>query len=132
MFEDIKELKNTSGKAIEVCVEPWGMVYSLPAGQIYKIIGRSEQEGHFDIVKSESMFAVYAWPGCTYEVLHGENQIDKNDFNFPDLPTGMSTKSMIELIFGGPGEPRTSTSGKGTGVTNARKPWWKFWGRRKA
>ena len=86
------------------------MPHTLSPGQSFRIVGVSEQDGQLDIDRDGLRVAVYAWPGSTLRVYCGDQLVDDFSTKFPDLPPGMSTKSFISFMFGGPGEPHTKAA----------------------
>jgi hypothetical protein len=105
MFEVVETLANPHAEPIEVWFEPWGMPHMLPPGQLFRVVAISEQKGQLDVEWEGSRVAVFGWPGSTMRVYCGDELIDDFSMKFPELPTGMSTRSFIGLMFSGPGGP---------------------------
>ncbi len=106
MFEVIEQITNTSELPVEVWFEPWGMPHPLQPGEAFRVVAQSEQQGQLEIEHKSSAIAVYGWPGCTMKVFRGEELVDDFSFKFPELPPGMSAKTFIGFMFGGPGGPK--------------------------
>ncbi len=108
MFEVIEIIENPLTEPLEVWFEPWGMPHTLAPGQSFRVVAVSEQQGKLEVVRDGSCIAVYAWPGSTMRVYLGEQLIEDFSIKFPELPPGMSTKSFVGFIIGGPGDPGTA------------------------
>jgi hypothetical protein len=105
MFEVIETIANPLAEPSEVWFEPWGMPHTLAPGQSFRVVAVSEQPGELEVVRDGSRIGVYAWPGCTVRVYCGDQLVEDFSIKFPELPPGMSTRSFIGFIFGGPGGP---------------------------
>ena len=102
MFKVTDHVANTSAEPVEVWFEPWGTPHSLQPGETFCIVAESEQQGQLEIEQSSSRIVVFGWPRCTIKVFCGDELIDDFSVKFPELPPGRSTKSFIDLMFGGP------------------------------
>ena len=63
------------------------------------------QSGRMEVVESDGSIAVYGWPGSTLQVYNGEMLVDDFSTEFPETPPGMSPRSFVAFMFGGPGGP---------------------------
>ena len=128
VFEDSQVVTNSGPGPIEVWFEPWGMVHSLPPGESFRVVGRSLQTGRMEVVEADGSVAVYGWPGSTLRVYNGEVLVDDFSVVFPELPPGMSPRSFVEFMFGGPGGPGSQLSKCVAGTQPVQpRPWWRFW-----
>jgi hypothetical protein len=105
VFEVVEEITNPHEESLEVWFEPWGMPHTLTPGQSFRVVAVSEEQGRLEVEREGSRVAVYGWPGCTMRVYRGEELVDDFSIKFPGLPPGVSTKSFIGFMFGGPGGP---------------------------
>ena len=105
VFEDTETVLNPHAEAIEVWFEPWGMSHALPPGQSFRVVAISEQEGRLEVERAGPRVAVYGWPGSTMRVYCGDRFVADFSNKFPELPPGMSSKSFVRSMFGGPGGP---------------------------
>ncbi len=106
MFEDVEIIVNSLAVPVEVYFEPWGMNHALGPGESFRVVAVSEQEGKLEVTRRESLIAVYGWPGSTMRVYRDDVLVDDFSLKFPDLPPGLSTRSFIDLMFGGAGGPK--------------------------
>lgn len=107
MFEDRRTIANSADKSLTVWIEPWGQDLQVPPGQSLDLVARSPSEGRLEVVNGVEEVAVYAWPDATIQAFcQGELIYDMN-ITFPSaaLPAGMSARSFVEFMFGGPGGP---------------------------
>ena len=84
------------------------MMHSLPPGQVFRVVGCSPHEGHLEFIQSKNGIAIFGWPGSTLKVFNGESLIDDFCTVFPELPPGMTARSFVDFLFGGPGGPKAS------------------------
>jgi hypothetical protein len=84
------------------------MNHMLGAGATFEMEIESEIEGQVEIVESDASIAVYSSPASTMRIFQNGTLIDDLNITFPQaaMPNNMSTKEMIEFLFGGPGQPR--------------------------
>jgi hypothetical protein len=107
MFEVIEVVENLSTQPLEVWFEPWGMPHDLPPGETFRVIATAEEPGELEITYEDHRATVYGWAGCTMRVYCGDDLVDDFNIKFPPLPNkGISTKTLIHALFGGPGFPR--------------------------
>jgi hypothetical protein len=104
-FEDVQTVTNTGTAPLKVWFEPWGMPHMLPPGESFRVVCRSNKVGQLEVVEAEGSVAVYAWPGSTLRVFNGEALVDDCSNSVPDLPPGMTLRSFVGALFGGPGGP---------------------------
>ena len=103
MFEDTQVVHNGGSEPIQVWFEPWGMPHTLPPGNSFRVLGRSDRAGQLEIVASGCVVMVYAWVGSTVQIFDGDTAVDNLDIPFPDcLPDGMTTRGFAEFLFGKP------------------------------
>jgi hypothetical protein len=125
-FEDMQVVTNTGATPLQVWFEPWGIQHPLKPGESFRVEGRSAEAGQLEVVEADSTIAVYGWPGSTLRVYSRETLVDDIDIVLPELPPGMSPRSFVEFMFGGPGGP-----GKSSNNALRRRPrkthWWRFW-----
>jgi hypothetical protein len=105
MFESIETISNPLAEPLEVWFEPWGTTHTLAPGPSFRIVAVSEERGELEVVRDGANVAVHAWPGSTMRVYCGDLLVEDFSIKFPDLPPGMSTRSFIGFMFGGPGGP---------------------------
>ena len=105
VFEDTRVVANTGPGPLQVWFEPWGMPHTLRPGESFRVVGRSSQPGEMEVVEADGSVAVYGWPGSTLRVYNGDVLVDDFSSVFPELPPGMSPRSFVEFMFGGPGGP---------------------------
>src|SRR4051812_11847271 len=103
MFEATKQIANSSTDPLEVWFEPWGMPYTLQPGESFRVVAESEKPGQLETEFAPTGVVVYGWPGCTMKVLLGDVLVEEFSSKVPDVPPGLSVKSFIGLMFGGPG-----------------------------
>ena len=110
MFEDRRTITNSSEKPLTVWLEPWGQDLQVAPGQSLDIVARSPSEGRLEVVNADDAVAVYAWPEATIQTFsQGELIYDMNiAFPVSALPPGVSARSFVEFMFGGPGGPGQS------------------------
>ncbi|MFM9961284.1 MAG: hypothetical protein ACKV2Q_08660 [Planctomycetaceae bacterium] len=108
MFKDRRTITNSGKESLTVWIEPWGQDLPVSPGQNLEVVAQSRCEGRLEIVNLDGGVAVYAWPGTTIQAFcRGELIYDAN-IVFPALPAGLSTRTFIESMFGGPGGPAQS------------------------
>lgn len=122
VFEDVQVVSNSGSDPFEVWFEPWGMPHLLPAGESFRIIGRSPDPGQMKVVRRAGYMAVYGWAGSTLLVYNRETLVDDFNIVFPELPPGISTREFVEFMFGGPDGP-----GSQPAQPTRHQPWWRFW-----
>jgi hypothetical protein len=105
MTEETRFITNPGPAVLQVLFEPWSMLHELPAGETFRIVGTSPQQGSMEVVETNDLVTVYGWPGSTLQVFQGEALLDDPALyiGVPDLPPGMSMRAFTELMFGGPG-----------------------------
>lgn len=104
-FTDTRIVTNPGPNPLEVWFEPWGKSHSLAPGESFRVEGRSPQSGQMEVVESDGSLAVYGWPGSTLRVYNDKVLVDEFSIGFPELPPGMSFRTFVEVMFGGPGGP---------------------------
>jgi hypothetical protein len=110
MFEDRRTIVNSSGEPLTVWLEPWGQDLQLASGQSLDLVARSPSEGRLEVVDADGAVAVYAWPEATIQAFRQNELIYDMNIAFPAsaLPAGMTARSFVEFMFGGPGGPAQS------------------------
>lgn len=110
MHEVTHYITNEINQPREIWMEPWGDTLTLPSHSQFRFVGRSEVEGDLQIDYLPSRIMVDGWPGCTLQVYnHPAGELIR-DFNipFPKIPSGLSMKDFITLLFGDPPPPAES------------------------
>jgi hypothetical protein len=104
MSEDTRLITNTGPTVMQVLFEPWSAVHELKPDETFRIIGTSPYEGSMEVVETDDLVIVYAWPGATLQLFNGDVPVDDPVFGigFPELPPGMSMRGFTELMFGSP------------------------------
>ena len=119
MFEVAEVVANSSAEPLELWCEPWAESISVAPGKRLTIVGKSPREGRFEVERTGSGVVVYAWPGSTAIVYDEGTVVRTFPTPVPDIPAGMSMKSFVAGLFGGPGHA--------VEASEPRKPWWKRW-----
>jgi hypothetical protein len=102
MFETAELIDNPGDSPLEVWFEPWGITHSLAPGSSFRVVVASREPGSLDVTREGSLVAVYCWPGCTLRVFRGQDLVEDCSIEVPALPPGMSVRSFIGRLFGGP------------------------------
>ena len=102
MATDEKTVTNASADPIEVVFEPWGMAYVLQAHQSFRVEASSDHAGEMEVRRSKAGIEVYAWPGATLKVWNGSTLVDHFDIPVPEVPSGLTMREFIGLLFGHP------------------------------
>jgi hypothetical protein len=106
VHEDQQTIHNTGTGPHRVWVEPWAHSCDLAPGESVTVIGRSEQEGCFEVVRYDFGTALYGWPGADVQVQCGaEEPLGFPVFTHEGVPDGLTIREFIERVFGGPGGP---------------------------
>ena len=86
----------------------------------FRIVGRSDVEGQFEVQKVDSGIVVYAWPGCTATDYDGDVAVLDLSIPVPGIPAGMAMSEFVGTLFGEGGAGLATDS-------QTRRPWWRFW-----
>jgi len=109
MYEVTEIIDNPWSEPVEVWFEPWGMPHTLDPGRSFRVVAASDEadRGRLEIDREDGYVAVYGWPGCTIRVYLGNELVDDLNIKFPReaFPPGMTAKSFVGFMFGGPGGP---------------------------
>ena len=84
---------------------PGACLTHSPPGESFRVVAVSDEDGQLEVDHDDTGVAVYGWPGCTIRVYSEDDLIDDFSTKFPAFRAGMSTKSFIGFLFGGPGGP---------------------------
>jgi hypothetical protein len=101
-MRQVFHVQNTSGHRIQIRLEPWAERYWVQAGVDLEIILEGPP-GLFEFDYGFDEIVVYAWPGAVMKVLSKGEDIagpGTERTEFPEPPPGMSTKKMVNMLFG--------------------------------
>lgn len=96
-----REIRNDRDTAVEVILEPWGMVIEIPPRSFVRVVAASPQAGELEVIEGDEQIAVYAWDGAIISAFDARgNCLYETDVTFPPLPKGMSVRQFTDLMFG--------------------------------
>ena len=98
MFESELLVPNKTGKLLSIWVEPWAFNWEIPEGATCRFFGDSEIEGEFELVEKGDELQIFGWSGCNLKIYLDDVLELVEDLRAP-VVEGMSTKSMIEMLF---------------------------------
>lgn len=110
MYKVTHYITNETDQPLDVWMEPWGDGFTLSPHAHVRLVGQSEMEGDLHIEYLPNRVMIYGWPGCTLQVnSHPTDELIR-DFSipFPSIPSGLSMKEFITLLFGDPPPPAES------------------------
>jgi hypothetical protein len=100
MFESVKFIRNKGKVELPIFIEPWGWSYSIPVGETFELVGKSQYEGDWEIEPVSDGIIFWAWNGTTFRLKHEHIVLCESDISFPNVPEGQSTSSILKLLFG--------------------------------
>ena len=100
MFETTEVITNQGEETIEVCFEPWGMLFPLAPRSSLRVEVTAEQPGELEIDNTLHRIVLFAWPSSTLKVFSDERVIADFPVPVPDLPPGVSTRTFLGIVFG--------------------------------
>ncbi len=106
MFEDTAILSNPKSEPVQLYIEPWGYAHTFLPGQSIRVVATSAKEGKFEIVEEQNKITIYGWEGSIMKFFCNDELIFDFEIPVPEMPKGMSSRSFIKIVFGGPGEPK--------------------------
>ena len=104
VFEHTATITNENAEPLAVWFEPWALGHELLPGETLRVDGRSPEPGELEIVEDDAGVTFYGWSGSTLRLYVNDALIYDLAISFPGLPPGMSPRSLVELLFGGPGK----------------------------
>ncbi len=95
-------VRNESGRATRLVVEPWGDEWAVEAGTQVDVILRGPEGFEAETIQqADGIVIVFGWPGSTYAVLSREDAepVMQSDIPVPALPRGKSMKDFVQRFF---------------------------------
>lgn len=112
MYKVTHHITNETNQPLDVWVEPWDDGFSLSPHAQVRLVSQSAIEGDLQIEYLPNRVMIYGWPDCTLQVYSFLTSELIRDFStpFPSIPSGLSMKEFITLLFGHPSPPNESKS----------------------
>jgi len=123
MSEASETITNSGQEPLAVWIEPWADRLVVPPGEAIVIAGSSQLDGRFEVDRTGAGIVVYGWAGCTAVVRSGDTVIRTFDIPVPGIPSGMSMKDFVGVMFG---EPAGGVATR-EAASRPKKPWWRPW-----
>jgi len=100
MYKHELTISNESSKEKSIWIEPWAFSYEIPAGAKCKFSADSEIEGEFELIENDTDLEIYGWCGSNLKIyINDILEWDTKDLRVPSLPSGMSTKDFVGMVF---------------------------------
>jgi len=100
MHEHITRLQAPENARLYLRFEPWAEGIGIPPGRVVELRAVSPIQGELEFEVSEERTAVYGWAGSTIEVISDGKVVHAFDQPVPDVPTKLSTKELVTMLFG--------------------------------
>jgi hypothetical protein len=63
-------LRNSFPHVVQLWVEPWGDLISMPSDATYELISNGPSEGCLEIDVKDGVITAYGWSGSTLAIFH--------------------------------------------------------------
>lgn len=95
-----QNVHNATSRPMNLVLEPWANVYSVPPRRTWIVQLRSAQRGALELVREPEGITIYGWPGCTARIIEDGTVLESLDTPVPEVPRGMTVRRFVESVFG--------------------------------